>query len=247
MLKHRIREDTKQIAVLRSEIPRLEAVLARRVDTRGDQFRMQVDGRLYNERAQAARALAGRAAAVLNAPRWDSAEQAVGQLGGFELTAKRQYRDDKPYVLVDVVGVPVDGIAISTGDIENAAPGLVVRFENALGSLDRKLTAKQDWIDELATEITRAEGELGKPFQHQDALHAAYTTRKAINDQLAAVAAPLPAPAVVSADPDVAASLGVLAATHAPPVPGHRQGHHPETGQRYRPGSNDLAPAPELD
>jgi hypothetical protein len=76
---------------------------------------------------------------VLNAPRWNTAEQPVGQLGGFELTAKRQYRDDKPYVLVEVVGVPVDSIAICGGDIENAAPGPVSRFENALRSLDRKL------------------------------------------------------------------------------------------------------------
>jgi hypothetical protein len=32
--------------------------------------------------------------------------------------------------------------------------------------------------------------ELGKTFQHQEALHTAYATRKAINDQLAAAAAP---------------------------------------------------------
>jgi hypothetical protein len=120
---------------------------------------------------------------VLSAPRWDAADHPVGQLGGYELTAKRQYRDDQPYVLVDVVGVPVDSVAVSVGDTQNPAPGLVVRFENALRSLDRKLASKHEWIDELATEINRAEGELGKPFQHQDALHAAYAARKAVNDQ----------------------------------------------------------------
>ncbi|TDO27524.1 helicase-like protein [Kribbella sp. VKM Ac-2527] len=56
-----------------------------------------------------ARALASRMTEVLSAPRWDAADHPVGRLGGYELTAKRQYRDDQPYVLVDVVGVPVDG------------------------------------------------------------------------------------------------------------------------------------------
>ncbi|NEA31253.1 hypothetical protein [Streptomyces sp. SID13031] len=112
--------------MLRSEIPHLEAVIARRVNNPQRQVRMHVDGRLHNERAEGARALAG----------------------------------------------------------------LVVRFENALRRLDRKLAAKHEWIDE----ITRAEGELGKPFQLQDALHTAYATRKAINYKLAAAPPPAAAP-----------------------------------------------------
>jgi hypothetical protein len=177
---------------------------------------------------------------VLSAPRWDAANHPVGQLGGYELTAKRQYRDDQPYVLVDVVGVPVDSVAVSVGDTQNPAPGLVVRFENALRSLDRKLASKHEWIDELTTEINRAEGELGKPFQHQDALHAAYAARKAVNDQLAAAAAPPPA----TTDPDVAASLGVLASTHAAPPAGQHPGSNPSTARPYSPRKPSATPRP---
>jgi hypothetical protein len=180
---------------------------------------------------------------VLSAPRWDAADHPVGQLGGYELTAKRQYRDDQPYVLVDVVGVPVDSVAVSVGDTQNPAPGLVVRFENALRSLDRKLASKHEWIDELTTEINRAEGELGKPFQHQDALHAAYAARKAVNDQLAAAAAPPPA----TTDPDVAASLGVLASTHAAPPAGQHPGSNPSTARPYSPPEAERDTTPGLD
>jgi peptidoglycan hydrolase CwlO-like protein len=117
----------------------------------------------------------------------------------------------------------------------------VVRFENALRSLDRKLASKHEWIDELTTEISRAQGELGKPFQHQEALHAAYANRKAINDQLAAAAAPPPDPAPATTDPDVAASLGVLASTHAAPPAGQHPGSNPSTARPYSP------PAPDHD
>jgi hypothetical protein len=184
---------------------------------------------------------------VLSAPRWDAADHPVGQLGGYELTAKRQYRDDQPYVLVDVVGAPIDAIPVSVGDTANPAPGLVVRFENALRSLNRKLASKHEWIDELTTEISRAQGELGKPFQHQDALHAAYAARKAINDQLAAAAAPPPAPAPATTDPDVAASLGVLASTHAAPTAGQRPGGNPSTARPYNPAAVERNTAPGLD
>jgi hypothetical protein len=102
MLKHRISQDAKQLEALRGEIPHLEAAIAKRIDTRGDQFRMQVGDRLHSERADAARALAIRMTEVLNAPRWDASDHPVGQLCGHELTAKRQYRDDQPYVLVEV-------------------------------------------------------------------------------------------------------------------------------------------------
>jgi hypothetical protein len=184
---------------------------------------------------------------VLSAPRWDAADHPVGQLGGYELSAKRQYRDDQPYVLVDVVGVPVDGVAVSVGDTQNPAPGLVVRFENALRSLDRKLASKHEWIDELTTEINRAEGELGKPFQHQDALHAAYAGRKEVNDKLneAAAPAPAPAPAVVT-DPDVAASLGVLASSHDAAPGGQRPGS-PAHARPYRPPEAERDTTPGLD
>jgi hypothetical protein len=243
MLKHRISQDTAQLAALRNEIPHLEAAIAKRIDTRGDQFRMQIGDRLHSERGEAARALASRITDVLNAPRWDAADHPVGHLGGYELTAKRQYRDDQPYVLVDVAGAPVDGIAVSVGDTQNPSPGLVVRFENVLRSLDRKLASKHEWIDDLTTEITRAQGELGKPFQHQDTLHTAYATRKAINDKLAAAAAPPPANAT---DPDVADSLALLASTN----PGESRPNNHTTATTARAGiplSTDRENGPGLD
>ncbi|MEN3267229.1 hypothetical protein [Pseudonocardia sp.] len=107
MLKHRITQDTNQLAALRSEIPHLEAAIAQRVDTRGDQFRTQVGDRWYAERAEAARAVSSRITDVLNASMFDRADHPLGELGGFPLTAKRQYRDNEPYALVDVVGLPL--------------------------------------------------------------------------------------------------------------------------------------------
>lgn len=197
---------------------------------------------------------------VLSAPRWDAADHPVGQLGGYELTAKRQYRDDQPYVLVDVVGVPVDSVAVSVGDTQNPAPGLVVRFENALRSLDRKLASKHEWIDELTTEINRAEGELGKPFQHQDALHAAYAARKAVNDQLAGLPLPHRPPRTqMSQHPSESWPAptprlppgNIPGATRAPPgrtAPVSRARHHARPGLKpYRPPAAQQDTSPGLD
>jgi hypothetical protein len=178
---------------------------------------------------------------------FDRSDHPLGELGGFPLTAKRQYRDNEPYALVDVVGLPLDSIKVSVGDIENPAAGLVVRFENALRTLDRTLASKHEWIDELTTEISRAQAAFGKPFQHQDALHAAYAARKEIDDKLNAAAAPPPVPAPVAAiDPDVAASLGVLASTHGATRNGERREGGP-TGRPYTPTTVEPNTAPGLE
>ena len=62
-----------------------------------------------------------------------------------------------------------------------------------------------------------------------------------MNDKLAAAAAPPPTPAPDTTDPDVAASLGVLATTHAAPRAGQRPGSNPSTARPYSP------PTPEND
>jgi hypothetical protein len=178
---------------------------------------------------------------------FDRSDHPLGELGGFPLTAKRQYRDNEPYALVDVVGLPLDSIKVSVGDIENPAAGLVVRFENALRTLDRTLGSKREWIDELSTEISRAQAALGKPFQHQDALHAAYAARKEVNDKLNEAAAPTPAPAPTAVtDPDVAASLGVLASSHGA-APGGQHPGSPAPAQPYSPPEAERDTTPSLD
>ncbi|HEY0689553.1 MAG TPA: hypothetical protein VGD71_10960 [Kribbella sp.] len=134
--------------------------------------------------------------------------------------------------------------ALQLSDSLSTATVLAIGGSLSLRAPDRKLASKHEWIDELTTEISRAQGGLGKPFQHQEALQAAYAARKAINDKLAAAVAPPPAPAPATTDttdPDVAASLGVLASTHAAPPAGHRPGINPSTARPYSP------PAPEHD
>ena len=49
MIKHRISQDTQQLAALRNEIPHLESAIAKRIETRGGQFLTQIGNQLHND------------------------------------------------------------------------------------------------------------------------------------------------------------------------------------------------------
>jgi N12 class adenine-specific DNA methylase len=213
MLEHRIEDHTSSIVAAKARIAALEEAITRRIDTRGDQFRMQVAGTWHNDRGQAAAALTSQLDAVLNAPPGRRPPQPIGALGGFELTAERSYRDTSPYAIIRLTGAPSRPVDITLNETHMPAPGLVVRIENVLRALDRQLTEERDRVDELTTEIDRAHEQLGQPFKHRDALHQAYAARKEINDQIAAQADPTPPPPAAE-DPDVADSLALLASTN---------------------------------
>jgi hypothetical protein len=227
MLEHRIEDHTSSIAAAQSRITELEEAIARRTETRGDQFRMQVAGTWHNDRGRAATALTAQLRDLLDAPPGYRPPQPIGALGGFEFTAERNYRDGSRYAIIRASDAPVRAVDMTLNESHNPAPGLVVRIENVVRALDRQLTDEHDRVQELTTEIERSREQLGQPFKHRDALHQAYADRKAINDQIAAQADPKPSALVAAEDPDVADSLAVLASTR----PAHTElAHHRPPG-----------------
>ncbi|MEV0287875.1 helicase-related protein [Kribbella sp. NPDC050820] len=244
MLEHRIGEHTRSIAASNTTIAALEKAIAQRVDTSADKFRMEINGLRYNERADAAKALTSTLAGVLETRPGRESLRRVGALGGFELTAERFYLADSPYAQVRFTGAPIDGVRITLAENQNPAPGLVVRLENALRALDRKLTGEHDYIDELTTEISRAREQLGQPFKYRADLDAAYTYRKNINDQLDAAANPTTtAPAAGRGDdsPEQAPSLTDRAREHVRTEPATQtHNHEPPPAQIQHQPQRDL-------
>ncbi|HEY3514575.1 MAG TPA: helicase-related protein [Kribbella sp.] len=244
MLEHRIGEHTRSIAASNSTIAALEKAIARRVDTSADRFRMEINGIRYNERADAAKALTSTLADVIDTRPGYQSLRRVGEIGGFELTAERFFLDNSPYAQIRFTDAPIDGVRITLTENQNPAPGLVVRLENALRALDRKLTGEHDYIDELTTEISRAREQLGQPFKHSDDLAAAYANRKSINEQLEAAANQSSTPA--AAGPDASAQgkpagLAERARDHARPDPqAHSHSTEPQTAQIQHQPHRDL-------
>jgi hypothetical protein len=246
MLKYRVEQNTTNLAGAHRQVQELEAAVARRIDTRGDQFRMQIGNQSYTDRGDAARGLVDRLADVLNAPYGSRGEHPVGELGGYPLVAQRQYRDSEPITVLRFVDAPAAPVVVSVNDTEHPAAGLVVRFENVLRTFERRLASTHERIEELTSETARAQAKLGQPFKYRDELHAAYATRKAINADLAQATDPPARPA--AADPDVAASLALLGATHAGQATGQRSGQADPSGARpYRPAVGEHDPTVTLD
>ncbi|MFI5736069.1 helicase-related protein [Kribbella sp. NPDC051587] len=236
MLEHRINDHTRQIAASHNTIGDLETAIALRVDTRGDKFRMEVAGIRYNERADAAAAFANQLAGVMNRRPGTNTTTRIGELGGFELTAERFYREEVPHAVVRFTGGLIDNVSISLNESQNPSPGLVVRLENAVRTLDRKLSGQHEYIDELTTEISRARDQVGQPFKYRAELDAAYATRKSINDQLSEAAKPVTPAAEATAVEQQPDSLAARARQHVhdqaqphQPAPEQEPAHRPPT------------------
>lgn len=146
---------------------------------------------------------------------------------------------------------------MSAQDAARPVAGLAVRFENAVGTLDRALAATQGLIEETREEITRAQASLGQDFPHREALDAARTRRSEIAakmkaaataDEQAKPAKPTTTPAAAAApNSDVLHSLEALASMHTNRGAPTGKPTAATASQPYAPPAPDRDTSPGLD
>lgn len=87
-------------------------------------------------------------------------------------------------------GCPARPVTYTAQDLAQPAPGLIVRLENSLATMDRTLIDVERSIATLTEERDRAAQRLGQPFDRMDQLVAARAHRATIDAKMAAAHQP---------------------------------------------------------
>jgi N12 class adenine-specific DNA methylase/adenine-specific DNA methylase len=169
-VRRRIAEARSVIGRSTQAIANTEADLGRRVSTKGDDFRMEVEERAFTERKPAGAALLKFIRTVQFEGRkgdWD-----LGRIGGFplKLEARRygQGKDLAVHLLLDRTGGEQE---VQIED-DLTALGLVSRLEYDLGRFEAELAECRRALIEAQRQLPAYEARLGEGFEFQADLDA---------------------------------------------------------------------------
>lgn len=159
-IRMRIRHTEDTIAETEAFILRLQADLAARTPTRGDQFAMAIDGKTYDERIKAGRQLVFIGAAL----KPSQSTRHIGSIAGFPFSLHR---------LDARIELRLHGRNTYTSTVSDSPQGAIGSLEHALGQMDSELTESQETIPRLRRRVEELHGQLRAPFEHQEKLEAA--------------------------------------------------------------------------
>lgn len=201
MLAHtrdRARSDARRAE---ADVEGLEAAAPHVRDTSGEKFRMRLNGRDYESRVDAARALMTWAheAGLKWAPAYSNRDHGViGQISGFDIRLAARGTLGTLMIEITLDNVPRSGFSMSRESFLEGGSGLIQRIENRVSGIPSLLEqARSDLVDAQQA-AADAETRLGKPFKHATALAEAEEDLARVETQIAAMqddASPAPDPA----------------------------------------------------
>ena len=122
-------------------------------------FSIELDGKTYDKREDAGKALLGLVGAAVRATK----PVPVGHYAGFEITVEY-----KP--LEKVFHAHLVGEATHTTELGNDAAGNMIRFQNVVSGLPKDLNRLHGSLEQLTKQLTNAEEELKQPFLQEQEL-----------------------------------------------------------------------------
>ena len=122
-------------------------------------FSIELDGKTYDKREDAGKALLGLVGAAVRATK----PVPVGHYAGFEITVEY-----KP--LEKVFHAHLVGEATHTTELGNDAAGNMIRFQNVVSALQQDLNRLHGSLEQLTKQLTNAEEELKQPFLQEQEL-----------------------------------------------------------------------------
>ena len=189
-LRYAISDFEAEIARLTVFADAIDTAIARRQDTRGENFTMIVDQVRHDKRADAGqhvkdileREAAGLAGQLRRAV-------SLGQLGGFPVNADVQRSLGTTNITLSLEGAPGTTIDLPASGLRGADPvGLVTRLENRLTQLEmRKATALAD-IERARRQITHSCDGICQPFPRAAELATARKRVREIDEVLGRMA-----------------------------------------------------------
>ena len=200
---------------------------ARAVDTTGDRFRIDIEGRSYKKRPEAGTALQKTMLDAMNrAPVAERRKVPVGELAGFTATISVSRDATETTATLGLEGVPRNSAPLSRSEVRQSAPlGLLARLENLAAELPERADREDERAVQARSEATKAAGRIGQPFEHTGRIESLRQRLAAIDEEL------------IPADPAVAPDPADPATAIAP----ERAGDRPEVVVRSQPPDNRAA------
>ena len=199
---------------LRAVVAQCDEAIARRVPTRGDQFRMSVEGDTFRSRTDAGRRLR---AALAEAGAGRPGSREVGRLGGFSLDIVGERDALGSTVHVQLRGTPIR-LTFARHEIGGIDPvGLVQRLEHRLNSLEGTRDDARRELNRVDGEVALARSRLGARYPDEERLRTLLDRQAEIARSLEA-AIEMAGPATTSPveqEPFPATAAGLRAACEA--------------------------------
>jgi N12 class adenine-specific DNA methylase len=185
-LRHAISDYEAEINRLTIFADAVDTAIARRQDTRGENFAMTVDQVRHDKRADAgqhvkdilerkAAGLAGQLQRIVS----------LGTLGGFQVNADVHRTLGTTNITLNLESAPGTTIDLSASGLRGADPvGLVTRLENRLTQLETRKASTLADIEHARRQITHARSSIGQPFPHTAELAAARDRVREIDEAL---------------------------------------------------------------
>ena len=171
-------------------IAQLESAIQHRQDTRGDRFRMTVEGVEHGKRVDAGDHLHRLVSSLVKQPSSRPEGGSVGHLAGFDVHASIDRRFDEVSLTIPEVGAE---IRVPTNEWPAVDPSsLVHRLERRIQNLASALTDARNDKAASRAEAERARARLGAPFEHEDSLRTLQRRQQEITEQLVPPAEELP-------------------------------------------------------
>lgn len=162
-------------------IAQSEAAIAKRIDTRGDDFSMMVNGRRYTVRKDAGEALLEAmligSNGMIPGPDDDPKRAVIGSLGGFDISASWQRKRTWEYTMDTFIALRLVGTSIflqwSRRQLHEASPiGVIATMNGRLWDLEDELRMARIRMDQVHGELDQAKARLGTAFPHEEELAA---------------------------------------------------------------------------
>lgn len=190
MLLHTQREAQRDADRAGAAITGLEAALPRITDTSGDRFRIQIQGRAFDSRVDAADALArwANGTDMRWANRYANRDYGtVGRLSGFDITVQLCTGLTGAEVQVGLDGVPRSSFTMTRESFLEGGSGLIQRIENRVSGIPTLLEHARDDHTSAMRLIADTEQRLGQPFRYAQTLADAEEDLTRVEVQLAAM------------------------------------------------------------
>jgi N12 class adenine-specific DNA methylase len=187
--QHRLRRTLDaaehRAAIATARVEHLEAAIARRTDTRGDQFAVTIDDARHTKRADAGAHLLRCATDALGRVGiGGSARREIGELAGLrvELEADGRLGDEITFLVPEA---DLD-LRLTAAELAHEPASAITRLERRIQGLDGKLETKRAILDEATREAGRARDRIGRPFEQAGRLDELRRRQREIDEALTA-------------------------------------------------------------
>ncbi|HUP69648.1 MAG TPA: hypothetical protein VM142_07505 [Acidimicrobiales bacterium] len=188
----------------------LEAAIEHRQDTRGDRFKMTVDGALHTKRVEAGNHLSRLVSALMNGPSSRPEKAPAGHLAGFDVHADIDRRFHEVSLTITDVGAEIRWPTDEWHAVDPSS--LIQRLERRIQNLDSALLEARSDRAAFGEEAARARARLGAPFEHEDELRRLQRRQQEINELLVP---PAREPPSLSPDPPAAERMAARLAAQS--------------------------------